>query len=95
MTAPKHLVRIDYEIKYGNGIVIPMVAMYNSSRISEHKVRKLIMSGYVDSNSFVVNMSKEQYKNLLDIEEPSENNKDEKYDEFLKDLVMEQQGGIQ
>ena len=69
---------------------IPMVALYNETRISEEEVRKKIKDGRAENDDFIVVMFKSQYENLKDLIEPNVN----KEKDFYEDLVLEQQGGI-
>lgn len=78
----KHLKVIEFEQSYG-GVNIPMIAMFNSSRISEDTVREYIENGKVDHSDFVVVMFKSQYDRLYDLGESS-------IDELHQDLIEEQ-----
>ena len=69
---------------------IPMVALYNETRISEEEVRNKIVEGTAEHSDFIVVMFKSQYENLKDLVEPNP----QKEKDFYEDLVLEQQGGI-
>jgi hypothetical protein len=78
---PEHLSIIEYIGDYG----IPMVAMFNTTVISDEEVTKLIeteMLGF-EYNPKVVNMTKKQYKNLFDQLSPE-------MELFYSDLMLEQ-----
>lgn len=80
MNKIKHLKVIEYEHKYPQVGIIPMIAMFNASRIDEEEVKKLILSSEAEHNDFIVTMFKSQYENLFDLEDM----------EFYNDLNMEQ-----
>ena len=67
---------------------IPMVALYNETRISEEEVRNKIVDGTAEHSDFIVVMFKSQYDNLKDLIEPNSQK------DFYEELVLEQQGGI-
>ena len=69
---------------------VPMVALYNETRISEEEVRKKIKDGTAENCDFIVVMFKSQYDNLKDLIEPNS----QKEKDFYDDLILEQQGGI-
>lgn len=69
---------------------IPMIALYNETRISEEEVRNKIVDGTAQHSDFIVLMFKSQYENLKDLIEPNSH----KEKDFYEDLVIEQQGGI-
>ena len=69
---------------------VPMVALYNETRISEEEVRKKIKDGTAENCDFIVVMFKSQYDNLKDLIEPNP----QKEKDFYDDLILEQQGGI-
>ena len=85
----KHLMMIEFTQVFAS-TPIPMVALYNETRISEEEVRKKIKDGRAENDDFVVVMFKSQYENLKDLIEPNVN----KEKDFYEDLVLEQQGGI-
>ena len=66
---------------------IPMVALYNETRISEEEVRNKIVDGTAQHSDFIVIMFKSQYENLKDLIELDT----QKEKEFYKDLILEQQ----
>lgn len=72
------------------GTDIPMVALYNETRISEEEVRNKIVEGTAEHSDFIVVMFKSQYENLKDLVEPDT----QKEKDFYEDLKLEQQGGI-
>ena len=78
----KHLKVIEFEQIYG-GVDIPMVAMFNSSRISEDTVREHIENGSAEHSDFIVVMFKSQYERLYDLGESP-------IDELQQDLIEEQ-----
>ena len=78
----KHLKVIEFEQTFGT-IEMPMVAMFNSSRIREDAVRDLIMNGTAEHNDYIVVMFKSQYERLFDLgSSPIE--------ELQQDLIEEQ-----
>ena len=79
----KHLKVVEFEQKLTPTLKLPMIAMFNSSRINEETVKQLIASGGAEHNDFIVVMYKSQYENLYDLEETLKN-------EFYQDLLMEQ-----
>ena len=85
----KHIMMIEFTQTY-SFVNVPMVALYNETRISEEEVKKKIKEGRADNDDFIVVMFKSQYENLKDLIEP--NTQEEK--DFYEDLVLEQQGGI-
>lgn len=85
----KHLMMIEFTQVFAS-TPIPMVAVYNETRISEETVRQKIKDGTVEHCDFIVVMFKSQYDNLKDLIEPTI----DKEKDFYKDLVLEQQGGI-
>ena len=72
------------------GTDVPMVALYNETRISEEEVRNKIVDGTAQHSDFIVLMFKSQYENLKDLVEPNP----QKEKDFYEDLIVEQQGGI-
>ena len=72
------------------GTDIPMVALYNETRISEEEVRNKIKNGRAENDDFIVVMFKSQYENLKDLVKPNVNKEKDLYE----DLVLEQQEGI-
>lgn len=70
----KHIMMIEFTQTY-SFVDVPMVALYNETRISEEEVRNKIVDGTAEHSDFIVVMFKSQYENL-------------------KDLILEQQGGI-
>lgn len=85
----KHLMMIEFTQVLAN-TPVPMVALYNETRIGEEGVRKKIKDGRAENDDFIVVMFKSQYENLKDLVEP--NIQEEK--DFYEDLKLEQQGGI-
>lgn len=85
----KHLMMIEFT-HLTAGTDIPMVALYNETRISEEEVRNKIVEGTAEHSDFIVVMFKSQYENLKDLVEPNP----QKEKDFYEDLVLEQQGGI-
>ena len=85
----KHMMMIEFTRLLAN-IDIPMVALYNETRISEEEVRNKIVDGTAEHSDFIVVMFKSQYENLKDLVKP--NPQEEK--DLYEDLVLEQQGGI-
>ena len=83
----KHLMMIEFTQVLAS-TPIPMVALYNETRISEEEVRKKIKDGTAEHCDFIVVMFKSQYDNLKDLIEPNSQK------DFYEDLVLEQQGGI-
>ena len=83
----KHLMMIEFTQVLASTL-IPMVALYNETRISEEEVRKKIKDGTAEHCDFIVVMFKSQYDNLKDLIEPNSQK------DFYEDLVLEQQGGI-
>ena len=83
----KHLMIIEFTQVLAS-TPIPMVALYNETRISEEEVRKKIKDGTAEHCDFIVVMFKSQYDNLKDLIEPNSQK------DFYEDLVLEQQGGI-
>lgn len=79
----KHLKAIEYTLNHTGLYEVEMIALFNESRISEEKVRKLIVEDKVDNNSFVAVIYKNVYENLYDLEDTS-------VDEFYQDLALEQ-----
>ena len=79
----KHLKVVEFEQKLTPTLKLPMIAMFNSSRIDEDRVKQLVVSGKAEHNDFIVVMFKSQYENLYDLEETLKN-------EFYQDLLMEQ-----
>ena len=71
-------------------IDMPMIALYNETRIGEEEVRNKIVRGRAENDDFIVVMSKSQYENLKDLIEPDT----QKEKEFYENLMLEQQGGI-
>lgn len=92
----KHLMVIEFVESIGP-IDVDMVAMFNDSVVSEESVRDYISKygSNVGYNKCVAFMTKEQYENLKDV---SNNDKETEVSidsvEFVKDLILEQQGGI-
>ena len=85
----KHLMMIEFT-QLITGIGIPMVALYNETRINEEEVRNKIVDGTAEHCDFIVVMFKSQYENLKDLVEPDP----QKEKDFYEDLILEQQGGI-
>ena len=85
----KHMMMIEFTQTY-SFVDVPMVALYNETRISEEEVRKKIKDGRAENDEFIVVMFKSQYENLKDLVEPDT----QKEKDFYEDLVLEQQGGI-
>ena len=83
----KHLMMIEFTQVLAS-TSIPMVALYNETRISEEEVRKKIKDGTAEHCDFIVVMFKSQYDNLKDLIEPNSQK------DFYEELVLEQQGGI-
>ena len=79
----KHLKVVEFEQELTPTLKLPMIAMFNSSRIDEDRVKQLVVSGKAEHNDFIVMMFKSQYENLYDLEETLKN-------EFYQDLLMEQ-----
>ena len=77
----KHLKMIEFTQVIG-GIDVPMVALYNESRIDEETVLNRIESGMAEHDDFIVVMFKGQYENLLDYQPDNT---------FFEDLLLEQQ----
>lgn len=85
----KHLMMIEFT-QLITSIGIPMVALYNETRINEEEVRNKIVDGTAEHCDFIVVMFKSQYENLKDLVEPDP----QKEKDFYEDLILEQQGGI-
>lgn len=85
----KHMMMIEFTQLLAD-TDIPMMALYNETRISEEEVRNKIIDGTAQHSDFIVVMFKSQYENLKDLIEPNVN----KGKDFYEDLVIEQQGGI-
>ena len=85
----KHLMMIEFTQTY-SFVDVPMVALYNETRISEEEVRNKIVDGTAEHSDFIVLMFKSQYDNLKDLIEPNP----QKEKDLYEDLVLEQQGGI-
>lgn len=85
----KHIMMIEFTKTY-SFVDVPMVALYNATRISEEEVRNKIKNGRVENDDFIVVMFKSQYENLKDLVEPDI----QKEKDFYEDLKLEQQGGI-
>ena len=85
----KHIMMIEFTRLFAN-IDIPMVALYNETRISEEEVRKKIVGDTAEHSDFIVVMFKSQYDNLKDLTETNP----QKEKDLYEDLVLEQQGGI-
>ena len=83
MSKIKHLKVVEFEKELTPTLKLPMIAMFNSSRIDEDRVKQLVVSGKAEHNDFIVVMFKSQYENLYDLEETLKN-------EFYQDLMMEQ-----
>lgn len=73
-----------------SGIDIPMVALYNETRISEEEVRNKIIDGTAERSDFIVVMFRSQYDNLKDLTETNP----QKEKDFYKELCIEQQEEI-
>lgn len=78
----KHLMVMEFTETLGT-IEQEMIAMFNEQHISQEAVREYVHTngsnmGY---NEWIVFMTKEQYENLKD-------------NDFYKDLILEQQGGV-
>ena len=85
----KHLMMIEFT-KLLADTDIPMIALYNETRINEEEVRNKIVDGTAEHCDFIVVMFKSQYENLKDLVEPDP----QKEKDFYEDLILEQQGGI-
>ena len=85
----KHLMVIEFTQTIAH-IDMPMIALYNETRIGEEEVRNKIVRGRAENDDFIVVMSKSQYENLKDLIEPDT----QKEKEFYENLMLEQQGGI-
>ena len=85
----KHMMMIEFTQTY-SFVDVPMVALYNETRISEEEVRKKIKDERAENDDFIVVMFKSQYENLKDLVEPNP----QKEKDFYEDLRLEQQGGI-
>lgn len=87
----KHLMMIEFTQTYSY-VDVPMVALYNETRISEEMVREKIKNGTAENDDFIAVMFKSQYDNLQDKDliKPTVN----KEEDFYEDLILEQQGGI-
>jgi hypothetical protein len=85
----KHMMMIEFTQTY-SFVDVPMVALYNETRISEETVRQKIKDGTAEHCDFIAIMFKSQYENLKDLIEPNP----QKEKDFYEDLVLEQQGGI-
>ena len=83
----KHMMMIEFTRLLAS-TDIPMVALYNETRISEEEVRNKIVDGTAEHSDFIVVMFKSQYDNLKDLIEPNSQK------DFYEELVLEQQGGI-
>lgn len=83
----KHIMMIEFTRLFAN-IDIPMVALYNETRISEEEVRNKIVDGTAEHSDFIVVMFKSQYDNLKDLVKPNSQK------DIYEELVLEQQGGI-
>ena len=68
MLTNENLMVIEYDITYADVHKIPMVAMFNNTRIAEETVAEMIKSGVVEHSDFVVTMFKSQYDNLHSIQ---------------------------
>ena len=82
MLRNENLMIIEYEVTYAGIHKIPMIAMYNGTRIAEETVVDMIQTGEVEHSDFVVTMFKSQYDNLHSIQPISS--------DFYDDLNMEQ-----
>lgn len=89
----KHLMMIEFTQTYSS-VDVPMVALYNETRISEETVREKIKNGTAEHDDFIVVMFKSQYENLKDLVEPTHLENEYYQMSFLDDLRLEQQGGI-
>ena len=98
MSLPCNLKRIEYTVVHGGHYEEKRVAMFNSTVISPEEVTDYINKELIDFeyNPKIVTMTYEQYCNLQDIEPGTKEIEQiiDKNIEFLKDLVLEQQGGI-
>ena len=83
----KHIRKIEFTRLLAN-TEIPMVALYNETRISEEEVRNKIVYGTAEHSDFIVVMFKSQYDNLKDLVEPNSQK------DIYEELVLEQHGGI-
>ena len=63
----KHLKVVEFEQELTPTLKLPMIAMFNSSRIDEDRVKQLVVSGKAEHNDFIVVMYKSQYENLYDL----------------------------
>lgn len=82
MLRNENLMTIEYEVTYAGVHKIPMIAMFNATRITEERVVDMIQTGEVEHSDFVVTMFKSQYDNLHSIQPISS--------DFYDDLNMEQ-----
>lgn len=80
MNKATHLMMIEFE-ETCSIVNIPKVALFNSTRISEEEVKKLIMTGRAEHDSRICITDKETYEMLCD-------KTDE--EEFYEDLKLEQ-----
>lgn len=51
------------------GIEVPFVALFNTDRITEEKAKEWLEHGYPTYHPFMVWMFKEQYENIMDLED--------------------------
>ena len=80
MNKAKHLMIIEFEERFCN-VNITKVALFNSTRISEEEVNKLIITGRAEHDFRICIIDKETYEMLCD-------KTDE--EEFYEDLKLEQ-----
>ena len=94
MSLPSNLKRIEYTVLHGGMYEEHRVAMFNSTVISPEEVTEFINKELIDFeyNPKIVTMTKEQYENLKDVTKPT--TKEIVDNEFINDLLLEQQGGI-
>ena len=85
MLKAKNLMALEYTITHTGHYEVEMVALFNSSRIDEEEVRKLIKEDRAECSPFVAVMYKTKYENLFDIALG-----DSSTDDFYGDLHMEQ-----
>ena len=86
MAMPKHLIAMEFAISF-NGLNYQenRIVLFNSTVISETEVTNLIKQGLIDNDPRVIVMTKQQYKNLYDLDKKAAADK-----VFYADLAMEQ-----
>lgn len=80
MNKTKHLMMIEFEETFCN-VTIPKVALFNSTRINEEEVNKIIITGRAEHDVRILTMDKETYEMLCDKTDD---------EEFYDDLKLEQ-----